>query len=36
MQRTEPWWPLWLDHDRDGDPDGPYGARWHAVVEGRG
>lgn len=36
MQRTEPWWLLWLDHDRDSDPDGPYGARWHAVVEGRG
>lgn len=36
MQRSEAWWPLWLDHDRDSDPDGPYGARWHAVVEDRG
>lgn len=34
MQRTEAWWPLWLDHDRD--EDGPYGARWHAVVPDRG
>lgn len=36
MQRSEAWWSLWLDHDRDKDPDGVYGPRWHALVPGRG
>lgn len=36
MQRGDAWWSLWLDHDRDRDPDGTYGARWHAVVPERG
>lgn len=36
VQRSEPWWPLWLDHHRDKDADGTFGARWHALVPGRG
>ena len=36
MQRTEAWWALWLDRDRDADPDGEHGPRWHAVVPDRG
>lgn len=36
MQRDDAWWSMWLDHHRDKDPDGVHGARWHAVVRGRG
>ncbi len=36
LQRDDAWWSLWLDHERDRDSDGTYGARWHAVVPGRG
>ena len=36
MQRTRAWWSLWLDHDRDADPDGEHGPRWHALVPDRG
>ena len=36
MQRTTAWWSLWLDHDRDADPDGEHGPRWHAWVPERG
>lgn len=36
LQRTDPWWSMWLDHDLDKDPSGGFGARWHAVVPGRG
>ena len=36
MQRTPAWWSMWLDNDRDADPDGEHGPRWHAWVPERG
>ena len=36
MQRTAAWWSMWVDHDRDADPDGTHGPRWHAWVPERG
>lgn len=36
VQRSDAWWSLWLDHHRDKDADGEFGARWHALVPGRG
>jgi predicted acetyltransferase len=36
LLRNDAWYRLWLDHHRDRPRDGSGGARWHAIVPGRG